>query len=317
MDKATDEIKNKINSLINDKNPDKFIYCIWYCVKTNNRLPDEEFDNICNCYEIYRTQKLPIILIFTIAADLDDSKKLMIQAQENLNHLDNSYRNYFKITRVLAKDKEHNKTVVDKAYGIYNLMEQTCQSAKKGIESSLYESLSEKVKNYLKEKFENIVTNIFPDSIENNSVNYDEAPLTIKSNNNDLEYLPSGQYKVDYNNYVNYDAENDCFFYKGKPMNYLTEKEKQNLKKQIIQVRTYNYMNQNNKNTYAFPSNIILKKNKYLEKKGLKFIILTIMIVIIIINIIIVIFVTFIIIVINIIIIVIFTIIIIVINIIV
>ena len=65
LDTAFKDIKNTIESLIKNNEPDKFIHCIWYCININsNRFTEEEIINLEKCYDSY-IEKLPIIVVFT------------------------------------------------------------------------------------------------------------------------------------------------------------------------------------------------------------------------------------------------------------
>jgi putative ribosome biogenesis GTPase RsgA len=87
MYKALDDIKEKIYNLIQEKNPDEFIHCIWYCLRVGNRFSDEEFANICQCYDLYKIKKLPIILIFTQADNEIESETIINYAQSRINEI--------------------------------------------------------------------------------------------------------------------------------------------------------------------------------------------------------------------------------------
>ena len=264
MYEATQEIKGTILKLIEDKNPDEFIHCIWYCIKSGNRFTNEEFNNIKDCYEIYKIKKLPIIILFTQANNIQESKDIMEQARKKLNDNihDINFRNCFKIRRVLAKDKEHN-TTIDKAYGLYDLIEATCKSAKEGISSSLYESLANMVENHIRDEvLQNIIKDFKMSLSENNC---DEAPL---NDNNISEYLPSGFYQT-YDGYLYYDDNKDCFYQNNRLIN-LNKWQTEDLKKAIMNEIINDYLNDNNKKD-SFTNQEILNKNKYLSKENIKF----------------------------------------------
>ena len=76
--------------------------------------------------------------------------------EKNLNGLDKKKANDIKILKLLAEDSDNDLGVV-KSFGIHNLMVQTCESAKIGIESACIHSLMEKGKEMLKEEFNEII----------------------------------------------------------------------------------------------------------------------------------------------------------------
>ena len=98
-----------------------------------------------------------------------DFARREFQKFDNLNNV--------KFVRVLAKDKETDILTIP-ANGIYNLMEQTFESVKIGMKSSLIESLTQKGKEFINMKLQKIINNI--DCKEN----LDAAPLSNYNNHN-------------------------------------------------------------------------------------------------------------------------------------
>ena len=131
------DIKNTIEALIKENDPNKFIHCIWYCIKSN-RFTEEESENLKRCYDSY-IEKLPIIVIFTQSGNQKETDKMMekvkmkIEKVKQQNGIDGKEQNDIKILKVLAEDYETDYGVV-KSFGIHNLMEQTYLSGKIGIE---------------------------------------------------------------------------------------------------------------------------------------------------------------------------------------
>ena len=171
------DISEKIKALINEKNPDKYIHCIWFCIKgeKGERLNKEIQDIIHNCHNLYNIQKLPIILVFTNSYSTEESMEFIDFARREFQKFDNLYN--VKFVRVLAKDKETDILTIP-ANGIYNLMEQTFDSVKIGMKSSLIESLTQKGKEFINMKLQKIINNI--DCKEN----LDVAPLSNYNNDN-------------------------------------------------------------------------------------------------------------------------------------
>ena len=157
---AFKDIKETIQKLIKENDPDKFIHCIWYCIYSN-RFIDEEVENLKKYYNSY-IEKLPIIVVFTQSDNQKKTDKMMeivkdkLIKEKNLNGLDKKKANDIKILKLLAEDSDNDLGVV-KSFGIHNLMVQTCESAKIGIESACIHSLMEKGKEMLKEEFNEII----------------------------------------------------------------------------------------------------------------------------------------------------------------
>jgi len=179
LETAFNDIKNTIDCLIKENDPDKFIHCIWYCIRSN-RFTEEEADNLKNCYNSY-IEKLPIIVVFTQSENQKMTDKMMenvkakLENNKKLNGFNEKSVNDIKILKVLAQDYENDFGVV-KSFGIHNLMEQTSENAKIGIERACTHSLMEKGKNMLREEFDEIINKlkekIFTNQNTNNNGNF-------------------------------------------------------------------------------------------------------------------------------------------------
>ena len=76
LETAFNDIKNTIESLIKENDPDKFIHCIWFCIKSN-RFTDKEAENLKKCYDSY-IEKLPIIVVFTQSDNQKQTEKIKL-----------------------------------------------------------------------------------------------------------------------------------------------------------------------------------------------------------------------------------------------
>ena len=160
LETAFKDIRNTIDCLIKKNDPDKFIHCIWYCIRSN-RFTEEEAENLINCYNSY-IEKLPIIVVFTqsenqkIADKMMEKVKFKLENSKRANGFNEKEVNDIKILKVLAQNYEHDFGEV-KSFGIHNLMEQTSEIAKIGIQRAYTHSLMEIGKNMLKEEFLGII----------------------------------------------------------------------------------------------------------------------------------------------------------------
>ena len=185
---AFNDIKNTIDYLINENDPDKFIHCIWYCVWSNRFTEDEE-ENLNNYYNSY-IEKLPIIIILTQSENQNKTDEMMniiktkLENIKKINGFHEQSENDIKILKVLAQDFKNDLGVI-KSFGIHNLMEQTFQNAKIGIERACIHSLMEKGKNMLRDEFDEIINNlkekIYINKNENNN-NGNDQPNNILGN---------------------------------------------------------------------------------------------------------------------------------------
>ena len=160
LETAFKDIRNTIDCLIKKNDPDKFIHCIWYCIRSN-RFTEEEAENLINCYNSY-IEKLPIIVVFTQSENQKITDKMMekvkfkLENSKRANGFNEKEVNDIKILKVLAQNYEHDFGEV-KSFGIHNLMEQTSEIAKIGIQRAYTHSLMEIGKNMLKEEFLGII----------------------------------------------------------------------------------------------------------------------------------------------------------------
>ena len=189
LEAAFSDIKNTIDCLIKENDPDKFIHCIWYCVKSN-RFIEDEIENLNNYYNSY-IEKLPIIIIFTRSENQFETEQMMeiiktkLENIKKLNGFQEKSENDIKILKVLAQDYKTDLGVI-KSFGIHNLMEQTSQSAKIGLERAFIHSLMEKGKNMLREEFDEIINKlrikIYENKNENNNNNENDQINNILGN---------------------------------------------------------------------------------------------------------------------------------------
>ena len=97
-----------------------------------------------------------------------------------MNGFDGKGGNDIKILKVLAEDYENDFGTV-KSFGIHNVMEQTYDSAKIGIERACTHSIMEQGKEILKEEFGEIIKKIKENIFGNlNEIKENEQPNNLK-----------------------------------------------------------------------------------------------------------------------------------------
>ena len=157
---AFKDIEHTIDSLIKENDPDKFINCIWYCFKSH-RFTDEEADILKKLYNSFM-DKIPIIVVFNKAEYQRETDKMIDYIRNEINKIinikgfDNKGGNDIKIVKVLAEDYDNDFGTV-KSFGIHNLIKQTSESAKIGIERTCTHSLIEQGKEILSKEFNQII----------------------------------------------------------------------------------------------------------------------------------------------------------------
>ena len=160
---------NSIMEKMNDPDPNEHIHCIIYCVTLNN-MNENELKLILNIREIYKGDKLPVVVALTRGKSDTDFKKL----QQNINEYIKYYKindNMFDISfnRVYAKEEQiqkDGKKHYQKCFGLRHLIticfERINESYKFLIRHSLLQLNKKFINNYIKkinEEIKNIINN--------------------------------------------------------------------------------------------------------------------------------------------------------------
>ena len=221
LDTAFNDIKNTIESLIKKNDPDKFIHCIWYCI-CSNRFTEEELNNLEKCYDSY-IEKLPIIVVFTQSHNQKSTDQMIekvrnkLEKARNLNGFDEKPKNDIIILKVLAENYEHDFGVVQ-SFGIHNLMEQTYESGKIGIERACTHSLMEHGQEMLNNEFKDIIKKLKEKIYGNNTVKKENEINNQNQQNNLLKNILNDEEKrknqLNINNINNFDFINFINFCK-------------------------------------------------------------------------------------------------------
>ena len=221
LDTAFTDIKNTIESLIKKNDPDKFIHCIWYCI-CSNRFTEEELNNLEKCYDSY-IEKLPIIVVFTQSHNQKSTDQMIekvrnkLEKARNLNGFDEKPKNDIIILKVLAENYEHDFGVVQ-SFGIHNLMEQTYESGKIGIERACTHSLMEHGQEMLNNEFKDTIKKLKEKIYGNNTVKKENEINNQNQQNNLLKNILNDEEKrknqLNINNIGNFDFINFINFCK-------------------------------------------------------------------------------------------------------
>ncbi len=236
---------NSVMEKLNNPDPNEHIHCLIYCV-TSNRVFNDESKTLLNLREIYKGDKLPIIIVYTKA-----NKKKEIEAVKDTmnkflyeNHKEKIGDGIFDINflEVYAKEEEINVndiSICQKCFGLSNLVS-TCykkckQSYKCSIKNSLIQIGKDYFENYIKEISNEILVNIFSFSEKkfdpnfSNFIAYAFNKITNVNNNednkiNELEFEEKGHNNDDFSE-IEQHEENDstldsykCIICKKKPI---------------------------------------------------------------------------------------------------
>ena len=143
--------------------------------------------------------------------------KNKLDKAKNMNGFEEKGVNDIKILKVLAEDYEHDFGIV-KSFGIHDLMEQTYESGKIGIERACTHSLMEHGQEILKEDFQEIIKRLKEKIFEkkneiiaknnfNNFVNQQNNLLNNILNEENKKKNNLNVYNIDefdYNNFINF-----------------------------------------------------------------------------------------------------------------
>ena len=175
LDEANKIINKEIQKLIKEQIPDKFIHCIWYCIHSD-RFTNEELLNIKNCYDLY-IESLPMIIVFTKSDNqaLTNSKMEIVKKEFSQMIEKESKDIDIKILKILAQDSYGDLGIIH-SFGIQKLMNETFESAEKGISRSFTQSYIEQGKKILIDEFKEIIKNLNEEIFKENQGN---APPAI------------------------------------------------------------------------------------------------------------------------------------------
>ena len=200
----SESINNFINSKLRSENPDEFVHCIWYCI-TDNRLEDIEIETLNKLASIYKTNSIPIIMVYTQA--LSNSK---IEKMKSFIHENCTFN--FDFVPVLAKPEIIN-TITIPSSGIKELTEISFLRAKEAVKTSFFESLYLQTKQIVEEQLVKIKKQ-FDLFINNNLKNKINIMKDGKSNeeiSDDLKNLLFNLISIDFKK--NLSKENECLIY--------------------------------------------------------------------------------------------------------
>jgi len=172
-----------IKKLLLDPDPNKQIHLIWYCV-TGSRFEKCEKEILLKLMNAYEDSKLPIIIVYTQATKLSESKNMIEHINEQCQNIGKNVAS----CSLIARDFNYeinNEIVVQKSFGIKELLEISKSKIIEAVNSSFYESLKAKILDkyiYLfEEKYKILKDKILKKAQIND---FDKAPF-----NNSDEYL--------------------------------------------------------------------------------------------------------------------------------
>ena len=177
---ALPNLKAKINEINENKELDKQIDCLWYCI-SGDRFNNYEYEDFLLPIIEEFNKKIPLIIVYSYAKDINKSKEMIESINKTLNEsiekknkelmelnkmINNNIKkiellqNNISVIDILAKPYEFNKDYTVNQRNINQLLEITNNNIKEGIESSLFSSLKykyiSKCKRELKKNYKEI-----------------------------------------------------------------------------------------------------------------------------------------------------------------
>ena len=158
--KILEEIKQLIKES-EEKDPDCFIHCIWYCIRGSRFEIKEEKKIIDNLIGTYKDGQMPIIIAYLQASDADSFHNMKIGIQEYYKDLD--------FMPVIAKTIKCSNGMTIKPSGLYEIKEKTIFRFGDTINTMSFVHIQNKViqlaLNHVDNINESIILNNLPESV--------------------------------------------------------------------------------------------------------------------------------------------------------
>ena len=178
---------NLIVDSLNKKDPNEHIHGVVYCV-SSNRFFKDELQLILRLRKLYDGKKLPIVIAFTQAYDVDKIDGIKTTINKFLNEINEKISNNtfgIPFLEVVAKEKVFKgKNMMEPCRGLSFLIETLFQKGKSSYQIAIKNSLIEIGKNTLLSKLSKI-TNEF-------------------KQNNDFSHYLNSQFEPNFNNFISY-----------------------------------------------------------------------------------------------------------------
>ena len=141
MEDLNKSIELFIKGQLDSENPDYFVHCIWYCI-TGTRLEQTEIDTLKELSRIYKSNSIPIIVVYTRALSTPTIKEMEKFIKDNFTH---------DFIPILAKKDIILDNIEVNPRGLDELKKISVLRAKEAVKSSCYEFNFEKTKREVQE----------------------------------------------------------------------------------------------------------------------------------------------------------------------
>ena len=145
IDKYFNSIEEFIEKRVIDRDPDKLIHCIWYCIESRSlRFHDIEEEILTRLMNQYDENKLPIIIVLTQNYDSEAAEIMTKIIKKEFKGL----KRDISILPVIAREyifKNKNEKIIIEKEGIDELIKVSFEKSQIAIYTSLLKSIKEKI----------------------------------------------------------------------------------------------------------------------------------------------------------------------------
>ena len=168
----TKSVEGFIQEQLASNDPDKYIHCVWYCF-TGTRLEGSEIEVLEKISKQYTSDKLPVIIVYTMAITESNIKnaKNYITNELNLNN------EFIEILAKADKINIYSQTIIIPPKNLDKLVETSLEKCMHSINSSCFESKMKEIRMKISEKFDELMIKLnknLSDKVEKSLLNLSE-----------------------------------------------------------------------------------------------------------------------------------------------
>ena len=142
------EIKNLIKES-EEKAPDWFIHCIWYCISGDRFESKEEGKIVDELMNTYKDGKIPIIFAYLKAFDIEATTKMQKGFQDLYPSID--------FIPIIARDIRSSNKMIIPSKGLKEIKKMTVNKFGESINSMSFVHIQNKVNQRVRQKLDNII----------------------------------------------------------------------------------------------------------------------------------------------------------------
>ena len=155
VEEISRSVEEFIQEQLTNKDPDKYIHCLWYCF-AGTRLEGSEIKVLEKMSNIYTIDKLPIIIVYTQA--ISDSN--IIKAK---NYINNELKLSNEFIDILAQEDYitfNNNTITLHPKNLDKLVEISLEKSTQSINSACFKGKLNEINTKIKERFNELMSKL-------------------------------------------------------------------------------------------------------------------------------------------------------------